>query len=159
MELDPAEPWAHPLAAALDAMTLESWISAQPYCDRGQGMDPAAQPRAVPGRAGRDLGPARAVLPALRRRPGEDDRHRQQRAGDPDHRRRPAARARAGRPARRPGSGSSAPVHRIDRSPPGVDRAPRRPARSPHAGRSSRSRRRWPAGSATPPPCRACATS
>ena len=33
MELDPAAPWAHPLAAALDAMTLESWISAQPYCE------------------------------------------------------------------------------------------------------------------------------
>ena len=33
MELDPAEPWAHPLAVTLDAMTLESWIAAQPYCD------------------------------------------------------------------------------------------------------------------------------
>ncbi len=33
MELDPAEPWAHPLAATLDAMTLESWIAAQPYCE------------------------------------------------------------------------------------------------------------------------------
>jgi len=33
MELDPAEPWAHPLADVLDAMTLESWIAAQPYCD------------------------------------------------------------------------------------------------------------------------------
>lgn len=33
MELDPAAPWTHPLARALDAMTLESWIAAQPYCD------------------------------------------------------------------------------------------------------------------------------
>ncbi len=33
MELDPAEPWTHPLAATLDAMTLESWIAARPYCD------------------------------------------------------------------------------------------------------------------------------
>jgi len=33
MELDPAAPWEHPLAGALDAMTLESWISAQPYCE------------------------------------------------------------------------------------------------------------------------------
>jgi len=33
MELDPAAPWAHPLADALDATTFESWIGAQPYCD------------------------------------------------------------------------------------------------------------------------------
>jgi monoamine oxidase len=33
MELDPAAPWAHPLAGLLDSMTLESWIAAQPYCD------------------------------------------------------------------------------------------------------------------------------
>ena len=33
MELDPAAPWQHPLAQALDSMTLESWVSGQPYCD------------------------------------------------------------------------------------------------------------------------------
>ena len=31
MQIDPARPWEHPLAAALDATTLESWIVAQPY--------------------------------------------------------------------------------------------------------------------------------
>jgi monoamine oxidase len=33
MEIDPARPWEHPLAASLDATTLETWISAQPYSD------------------------------------------------------------------------------------------------------------------------------
>ena len=33
MELDPARPWAHPFADALDAMTMETWIGAQPFCD------------------------------------------------------------------------------------------------------------------------------
>lgn len=33
MTVDPARPWAHPLAETLDAITLESWIAAQPYCD------------------------------------------------------------------------------------------------------------------------------
>ena len=33
MEIDPAAPWAHPLATLLDGTTLETWISAQPYSD------------------------------------------------------------------------------------------------------------------------------
>ncbi len=33
MEIDPARPWDHPLAAVLDSTTLETWISAQPYSD------------------------------------------------------------------------------------------------------------------------------
>lgn len=33
MDLDPAAPWAHPLAETLDSMTLETWIAAQPYGD------------------------------------------------------------------------------------------------------------------------------
>jgi monoamine oxidase len=32
MELDPAAPWEHPQASTLDSTTLETWISAQPYC-------------------------------------------------------------------------------------------------------------------------------
>ncbi len=37
MEIDPAMPWAHPLAAVLDAMTLETWICAQPYSEGAKG--------------------------------------------------------------------------------------------------------------------------
>ena len=33
MEIDPAAPWAHPNAAALDAVTVETWILGQPYSD------------------------------------------------------------------------------------------------------------------------------
>ena len=33
MELDPARPWAHSFADTLDAMTMETWIGAQPFCD------------------------------------------------------------------------------------------------------------------------------
>jgi monoamine oxidase len=33
MELDPARPWEHPQASTLDSTTLETWISAQPYCE------------------------------------------------------------------------------------------------------------------------------
>lgn len=33
MEIDPECPWDHPLASVLDGMTVETWISAQPYCD------------------------------------------------------------------------------------------------------------------------------
>lgn len=33
MDLDPAQPWAHPFAAEFDAMTLETWIGAQPFGD------------------------------------------------------------------------------------------------------------------------------
>jgi|1186.fasta_scaffold26452_1 monoamine oxidase len=37
MEIDPASPWTHPLATALDATTLETWITAQPYGDGAKG--------------------------------------------------------------------------------------------------------------------------
>jgi len=33
MEIDPAAPWTHPMAAMLDTTTLETWIAAQPYSD------------------------------------------------------------------------------------------------------------------------------
>lgn len=33
MEIDPECPWEHPLASVLDGMTVETWISAQPYCE------------------------------------------------------------------------------------------------------------------------------
>jgi monoamine oxidase len=33
MEVDPAAPWEHPNAAALDSTTVESWIQAQPYSE------------------------------------------------------------------------------------------------------------------------------
>src|SRR3954451_4660356 len=33
MEVDPAAPWTHPMAAMLDTTTLETWIAAQPYSD------------------------------------------------------------------------------------------------------------------------------
>ena len=33
MEIDPAAPWEHIAASFLDSMTVETWISAQPYCD------------------------------------------------------------------------------------------------------------------------------
>lgn len=33
MQVDPARPWEHPMATVLDGTTLESWISAQPYCE------------------------------------------------------------------------------------------------------------------------------
>ncbi len=33
MEIDPAEPWAHPQAPVLDSMTVETWITAHSYCD------------------------------------------------------------------------------------------------------------------------------
>jgi monoamine oxidase len=33
MEIDPAAPWAHPRAHELDAVTVETWITARPYCD------------------------------------------------------------------------------------------------------------------------------
>jgi monoamine oxidase len=33
MEIDPAQPWAHPFAAEMDSATLETWITAQPYAD------------------------------------------------------------------------------------------------------------------------------
>lgn len=32
-EVGAEAPWAHPLATALDSTTIETWISAQPYCD------------------------------------------------------------------------------------------------------------------------------
>jgi monoamine oxidase len=37
MEIDPAAPWEHPAARLLDSMTLETWISAQEYCDGAKG--------------------------------------------------------------------------------------------------------------------------
>ncbi|MGW3765779.1 flavin monoamine oxidase family protein [Streptomyces sp. NPDC005131] len=33
MQVDPAAPWEHPAAAELDSITVESWLSAQPYCE------------------------------------------------------------------------------------------------------------------------------
>lgn len=33
MEIDPTAPWEHIAASFLDSMTVETWISAQPYCD------------------------------------------------------------------------------------------------------------------------------
>ncbi len=33
MEIDPECPWEHPLAVPLDSMTVETWISSQPYCE------------------------------------------------------------------------------------------------------------------------------
>ncbi|CAB4592822.1 unannotated protein [freshwater metagenome] len=33
MEIDPECPWEHPLAVLLDSMTVETWISSQPYCE------------------------------------------------------------------------------------------------------------------------------
>jgi monoamine oxidase len=37
MQVDPEQPWAHPAARELDGVTVESWISAAPYCEGAKG--------------------------------------------------------------------------------------------------------------------------
>ena len=85
MEVDTAAPWEHPRAAELDAITVETWIVSQPYCEGAKVWLRALTRALFPAEPGEI-----SLLHALffissRRRPGEDDRHHQQRPGDADH--------------------------------------------------------------------------